>query len=347
MSNPEQKPANGSDDFVGDQVPQGTDISRGTGPAAPDDAETSRPAGVKAPQPVVASALSDARARAFELLRSTVATLEARGSSTFAAGVAARMLESDAAFSVRSLGFASFKAFVEVAAAHGFVRVARLPDTSDLTISTVPGPGRHTPAGPDGLRYLRKDLWRALTDRGGYGRYWWETAHGRLHGPASSPEEVGVSAEECVVVEPITSESLTEWMRTFASEGVDGDPLSDLLVALDAMHPIESFTEAVRAEPDTARRWGRIYRERVMTLAFEWSDRHGIPRAQILQPLGKPRAEARPAGAERPSPGARSQERDWQEYEAHVRAQVVGAVQRMPLTDLLRLPIPVEYLLRG
>ncbi|QWF22366.1 hypothetical protein KM427_01005 [Nocardioides sp. LMS-CY] len=279
-----------------------------------------------------------------DLLKATVAELERRGSATYAAGVSARMKQADPTFDVRNCGFATFKSFLAHAVEEGVVRVSRRSGASDFTVTGVDTPAvageEVVPSG----RYLRQEAWAAFT-RIEAASSWWQRDSGRIVGPMSDQPDDG---SEWVELRPLTRAELTSWMRAFAEGVQDPTRNAELLASLDTASSVENFNAQVRSHQGTARRWGRFYRDHVMRHAFRWAEDNSVPRERLFR-AGD--------GGERPSPPAALSDKlregpgdthgdDLANYESRARAAVISAVERMPLAELLRLPIPVEYLIR-
>lgn len=344
MSNPlEQQHVGDGERNVGGPALPGAATRGGDGPAASVAADQTRPAGTSTSQPVAASTV-DSSDSPMELLRSTVENLERQGSSTFAAGVASRMRQTDPAFDLKNYGFKSFKAFLERAAADGVVKVVRPPGASDLAVSSVGGSA--TPLAesvPAAGRYLRRDVWSALTRTGGPS-LWWCRETGELVGPLN---EEPANAGSWVELAPLPRDEVIGWMQDFVATLDDPERAMKLNHTLKTASGYESFTTQVRGHQGTARKWGRFYRDHVMRHAFTWADANSVPRENVLQPAGRhPAASSPDTPSQSRSATIPASTTDAAHYERRVRAAVASAVERMPLADLLRLPIPAEYLIR-
>ncbi len=274
--------------------------------------------------------------------------MSVRGAKTYAAGVSARVRQADPAFDLHDLGFESFKAFLQAAAADGFVEASRPPGASDILVALPSGEsGQPQPATFDASRYLLPEVWRTLTSSRTEARHW-DRAKGRL-----GEDIVDTPSSSTVPLNPIPASKVVDWMRTFTAALSDTETTRALADSLTSPSPIESFKSVLRSHQGLARKWGKYYRQHVTRYAFEWADSHGIPRVEVVdssrlsapqaqsslvQPDPNQSASAHPAPAA--SLGATS------EYEALVRSRIAEAVNEMPLVDLLRLPIPAQYLIR-
>lgn len=344
MSNPQEQQHVGDGERNTDDPALPGAASRGViGPAASVATKLTRPAGVESSQPVAASGVAAIR-DAMGLLKATVADLEGRGSATYAAGVSARMKQADPTFDVRNCGFPTFKAFLAHAVEEGVVRVSRKPGASDFTVTGVDTPAvageEVVPSG----RYLRQEAWAAFT-RIEAASSWWQRDSGRIVGPMSDQPDDG---SEWVEMRPLTRAELTSWMRAFAEGVQEPKRNAELLASLDTASSVENFNTQVRLHQGTARRWGRFYRDQVMRHAFRWAENNSVPRERLFR-AGDGGARPTPSTAlsdklREGTGGARRD--DLTSYESRARAAVITAVERMPLAEVLRLPIPVEYLIR-
>lgn len=339
MSNPlEPQHVDDGDKFVDAPDLPGAATEGVGGPAASNAAQLTRPAGTSTSQPVAASS-SGSISLAMDLLQRTVTNLERQGSTTYAAGVASRMRQTDSTFNVQNYGFKTFKAFLEQAAAAGIVHVSRAPGASDLTVTSV-GPTVSTDdaSSRDG-RYLRHDLWSASTRVDG-SPTWWRYDDGQLIGPVKNAPQDSASWIELL---PLTRNELVAWMRAFIEMVGDPDKAAGLSAAVATPSGPQAFIAEVRAHQGSARKWGRFYREHVMQRAFSWAEDNSVPREALLQPAANEHHASVAPEAKAQTPHAAS--RDDADYEKRVRAAIASAVEQMPLAELLRLRISAEYLI--
>lgn len=351
MSKPDHQQVVGTKEVAEDTpFPTGAAPGRGDESAVSIAAKSTRQAGTSSSQPADASE----RHLAFGMLHATVEEMAARGAITNAAGVAARIKQADPAFSVRGLGFPSFKAFLQTAAEEGFVEAARPPGASDVFVS-IPSSGKSTrPPIFDGSRFLLPEIWRVLTSISHEPRQWDKGAARLIGTEASGRGEIN---GPLIAVDAIPTDKIVEWMRTFTATLREGDVSLALADALASPRPADSFKTAVRANQGVARKWGKFFRENVTRHAFEWADSNGIQRAEIIdwrrtsaartQQTDTSKADATAHPASRAEEPTESRPSDGADYEALVRSSIATAVERMPLSDLLRLPIPAQYLIKG
>jgi hypothetical protein len=341
MSKPDQQHVRGTEEVAEDApFPQGAENSRGEDSAVSVAAQSTRLAEASLPQPAVASG----RHLAFGMLRSTVEEMVARGATTFAAGVAARIKQNDPDFSVRDLGFSSFKAFLQAASDEAFVIVTRPTGASDVFVSLPSTDANALTPSPEATRYLRSDIWRALTSPRSEALFW-DTTKSRLTG------ERQVGAESATAeLKPIPTDEIVGWMTAFVRALSESEVSAALADALTSSRPVDSFKSVVRSNQGIARKWGKFYREHVVRHALSWAEANDIQRAQIVDGP-RPGPVAAPTGGSEVVPAkAASTSADLtvgSDYEALVRSKVADAIQRMPLPDLLRLPVPAQYLIDG
>jgi len=301
--------------------------------------------------------------QAFDLLRSTVEELHSGGRRIYSAGLKPELKRRSAGgFDEKTLngGFVSFKRFLEAAQARGIVDLVPAPAGPDVLVTphgakpadVVATAGAATAGKQPGVvnatggRFIRREFWRAFID--------WREDEVRVYDarddavrrfppepvPLEPPEQTErrrlwrEEPERFHQITPITPDRQLEWMRTFASSAAE--PMRTALVlALSNDKPFRGFSLAARVDPATNARWQT---ERVRHVAEEiegWASDAGIE-PQIFEPsLNSVRVGTTPA---RRQPAAQSHDDD-------VRRKVHAAVERMPLSALYALSIPVEYLI--
>lgn len=139
-------------------------------------------------------------------------------------------------------------------------------------------------------------------------------------------------------------------MQAFASRQADSEVRARLLAALAADSSDERFRAVAAESNNLARRWSRHYRDQVLERVDAWAQANGVP-ADILEvkpgqePPGSSSGHGvdvsgNPYGAATLAVGKREVDVE------RLRDLICEAVREMPLSDLLRLPIPAEYMLR-
>lgn len=295
---------------------------------------------------------------AFDLLRLTVDDLHSTGRRIYAAGLKPELKRrSSGGFDEKAIdgGFTSFKRFLEAAQSRGIVDLTPAPVGPDVLVtphgvepaeikSTDAGASSGAPAPVGAGRFIRREFWRAFID--------WRDDDVRIYDPASDtvmrfpsepvPLEPHGQAERrrrwleeperFRQITPIGTERQLEWMRAFASTA-DEPMKTALVLALATEKPFQAFSIAVRADHSTSARWQAERARLVAAEIAEWARDGGIEPRIFEPPLRAARGElssvkSRPASS----------------HEADVRRKVHAAVDRMPLSVLYALTIPVEYL---
>lgn len=289
----------------------------------------------------------------FALLRTVVDDLTANGRRSFAAGLKPRLQAlSNGEFAETRLGFPTFKAFLEAANEAGIVELRRTP--SDLMvlprITEADSAVRATPSatvqiGP-GQR-IRPDFWRAWVEWSPDLKRFYDRSADRVvflldTENADEPEHVATTRKQMtqrpdryVAIEPLGATATVEAMRTFASGWDDTTERDAMLQALGAAEPEKAalaFTRFLRVRTRIAGAWHLTRMQQVAQSIAEWAVEHGVATNYLLDA-----SSGRRSAVTAVSPLSLD--------EVALRSRIVSAVQRMPLADLLRLPIPVEYLL--
>jgi hypothetical protein len=291
---------------------------------------------------------------AFELLRDVVGEHFERGRLCHAAGLKPAMQAKAPDFHESRLGFSSFREFLRVAEVQGVVKVQAAPTGPDVVV--LPMSATSDPRAADSLLdqhgsfRIRGDLWRAFFD--------WTPGFIRVYDRANDEavvlpakpnpfqtaeqnqlrEELEQQPDRFVSIDPIDINVQLGWMNEFVAELSDPGLQQIFGVALASDRPIAGFTRAVRTDPRLARMWQRRRVEKVRAEIEQWSEAHGLDI----------RTEERPE-APKPTPSVPERERDLDEGSGEVAAlrdRLHTAIDRMTYGDLLRLPIPVEYILR-
>lgn len=245
-----------------------------------------------------------------------------------AAGVGARMRRIDPNFTQLASGFTSFREIVRAAADAQYVRVVASEGRNDIKIDLAPGvssgsPGEHTRV----LEHVNDELWRALLN--------WDTGKTFAYDRESRRPVAlsGPPSESDLLLPVISRNDQLGWMRQFAEAEADLDVREALEAGLRTSEPVRGFSAVMRAQKGVDRRWKRYLRTRVLDRATAWARGEGIP----LEDL-----EAAPRKNDPRTVATRTVEST-----AHdVRRQILAIIEQLPTSELLRLPIPVEYALK-
>ena len=292
------------------------------------------------------STLTGALDYAFAALQAAVAETAAANRQPTAAGLKPILQRrTNRQFSETRLGFANFRAFLDAAEQAGRVRLAS--GSQDVLVlpadegGPTPSPSR-PPSEPEST-LLRSDFWRAFNDTRTAWQHWYDKAADKVvtlpiqETPLDSPEVVKLREEtngdtdRYVRIEPVPAATQVDWMRQFLDQRGDAPEISLLRSALETSRPIASFLRSVKSTP-LAGEWHRRRIERTMAAAESWMEQNGLNVKLRRARLHPTRLDVplRPTGLA---------------DETQIRDKIKSAVDRMPLHELLRLAIPVEYVL--
>lgn len=257
---------------------------------------------------------------AFDLLVSVLKDLSSRNPTPTAAGVYSRMRNVFPEFTYGAAGFASFRAMLNEAEGRGMVVVERAANASDVTVRLSGLKAEIATALDPRLERLSDDLWRAMLDWKVDAEYAFDRATRRtLRGPESASS---------VKTPSVSKETQIGWMKEFAALE-KGEVAEALLAGLAEQDPAHGFGRAVRQFIPASRRWKRYLQDHVLLRARTWAAENGIPLSDLSN--GMPRLTKEPVLAART------------ESDEALRSRVLDVLVRMPLSELLRLPIPIEY----
>lgn len=329
MSNPLIRP-----DVQNVHAAAGTAQKSTGGPESPTRPSTHSAAGASDVSPQLSAVYYDTNA-ALELLSQALEQMALERRITTAAGVSARMRQIDPQFTTAATGFRSFRELLRLAEERSLVHVSKPEGGSDFLLTRAPadvtigGPGE----APLELSRLRPDLWGALLD-------WSATTYVYdRRTQRTVPGDSAVTLPEGSVPTPAKSQELRQaWMQTFA-RGLAPELKEQLLSTLAEDPSGAAFLHMIRAQQQTRRRWEGFLRKPLLDLARDWAAEHGIPLADIVGS----RSEAPAELARKPAPksGRRGFAAD-----AELRREILDVLGGLPLTELLKIPIPLEYSLR-
>jgi len=293
----------------------------------------------------------------FELLSDVVRRMGERGGKTFAAGVKPALQQlAIGGFDEEKLGFTSFAGFLRAAEAAGVVDL--MVDRPGLLRVALPS-NKSAPELTEAVETdpptLREDLWRAFVDWTPGCIRFFDTEGKAAHVlakhpvPAESAEDAALRAavesqpSRFPEIEPISLETTLAWMKEYA-EQLDEPNRSLIAAALTSERPAREFSLLVRRSANLSRSWHRFRLARVRATVQSWLTERGLE-IEIDAPARV--VDEHQADRVRPArPSARPDRATRRNlHENDVRHRVVRAVERMPLRDLLELPIPFEYFL--
>jgi hypothetical protein len=292
------------------------------------------------------------RQQAFELLRVIVSRFQSEGRSTRSAGVKPALQFSEAGFDERRLGYRSFRSFLEAAVEDGYITFERAPRGPDVELrATLAGNPTPTISGEK----IRRDLWSAFVD---WRREWsrvydretdrvgWLPAHEDRDAHeafAALRRDAAASPDRFVAIEPFSREQTEEWMRAFIAAMGESPRRGALESAMTSGTPIRAFVRTA-LELGINDQWSAFRLARVRERIEAWAAQHGLQQLDLSveqEPITTPssrRARAEPRASHRISSAGRSSVDE-------LRDRVCVAVRQMSRGELLRLPIPLEYLI--
>jgi hypothetical protein len=323
------------------------------------------------------------RAYYFQLAAQAARELVASRGQAPASGLKVRLQRlSGGTFSEALLGYRSFRDFLSGAQTAGAIRLydagqdlavvpaetvePRAPLALTPTLGGVVGSqvAPHAAEPPVTVtrraRRIRPDLWTSFVDWSDRQRMF-DRVLGRAEMftadpmPGEDPRWTELRAgikdnpERYVPIQPIGRETALGWMHRFAGSLEDKTLRHELLARLAGDHPEHEFTDRLRGTP-VIRAWNLWRQDRVAEVIKGWLLHHGLdiniyedaaPREAKMESTGSsPEAKASAPGATPP------QSTDAQGELERLRGVVHAAVDQMSLPDLLRLPIPLELLVR-
>lgn len=293
---------------------------------------------------------------AFDLLLVVIEDSIRRGRRPLAATLKQRMFDqTHGGFLEERLGFSTFGRFLQAAEARGIVTLRRTP-LNEIVVMPAGAVESSAQDQPEG-RFERSsraeraaspvpsDLWRAFVDwTPGLKRVYHRPSRRAVMFPVAQiplekPEDTDARSawkahpEEYVEIVPISMEKHLEWMHAFAQSVTEPAAQAALQGALASGRALGAFSIAVRA-PHLWRDWRAFRLDRVVEVIERWGADY-----QIEDPLRVPEPAARLST----SPSADAVATDSQNDRV-LRLKVLRAVERMPISDLKRLSIPVEFL---
>jgi hypothetical protein len=285
---------------------------------------------------------------ALRLLQAVVVERHAAGRRTIAAGLKPVLQRRSVnTFSEGSLGFPTFRSFLQDAARKGVIRLRPtledyevLPPGDDPIDSAVTGARSLRRREP--RPRVRPDLWRAFVDwRQGWKRVYDIEQDRAVMFPEATPE-AGDAPEYAHVrqawlanpdafreITPITQNDQLTWMQEFSIADPDPAMRLALQTALATESPLRAFTNTVRTNTASSNRWHAERLRRVAEVIRGWASENSLE-VQIFQKREMPESFA-----------THGDTPEW----STLRQKVHVAVDRMPVADLLRLSIPIEYII--
>jgi len=245
----------------------------------------------------------------------------------------------DPGFSPQANGFSSFRALLQAAKTEGLISYDAQTDGSDVLVELVaPGP---TVLGfqktSSELTRVKTDLWRGFLDWSPDAAYYYERDSARtvrLGGDSPAPN----NDANMVRVNSVSREEQLIWMKEFAAV----DPKGTTQGVLTSPHldeqTIRAFSGALKDSAALAKRWKKFLRSKVLHKVQDWAEANEIPTDNIeISPVVKaPNSLIGEKGETVGSTGS----------DPELREHLLAILASMPLHELLKLPVPLEYSLR-
>lgn len=275
----------------------------------------------------------------FGLLVRALVSMNERGLSTRAAGVSAQMRVFEPNFSPQGNGFPNFRALLEAAKTKGLVLCEAQTGGSDILVKlVVPGLRKAGSESPfSELTRVKTDLWRGFLDWSAEAVYYFERNSGRTVRFAG---ESATSLDDTnrVRVKSVSRDEQLSWMKEFAAVDPQ-NPTRDLLAsALQGDEAIRAFSGALKSSPASAKRWKKFLRSKVLQKMQDWAEANGISTNEI---------EIAPVVVSAPSPEPQEGvDVNSNGSDSEMRERILAVFAAMPLHELLKLPVPLEYSLR-
>ncbi|MCS5714696.1 hypothetical protein NVV95_09040 [Herbiconiux sp. CPCC 205716] len=237
------------------------------------------------------------------------------------------MRQIEPTFTFDSVGFSSFRAYLSDAADRGVVTFSPAPRGSDVVIAETSGSGTDKRPALVTATTLRKDLWDAFVD--------WSNESNYVFRPMTNEVAAlkpGESAGDGAVHIPSASrDDQLVWMRELAASETNAAVKDELEAALREDQPTRAFAKVLRERTSVGRAWKRHLRRMILNRASQWAEENGLPQS-VLQP------------ATIHEPPSRNQTATNEDSAA--RDRVLAILADLPLSELLKLRIPLEYALR-
>jgi hypothetical protein len=302
---------------------------------------------------------------AFTALAALVRQWRQEGKRTTTAGIKPALARAmDGSFNERELGFASFRDFAVAAELAGFIQLYRperghwlmlLPDEDPAAVEAEAS----TPASAPPER-LKPPVWSVFVEWGDDWVRLWDRRDGRAFWyPTDASGRPAWEADpgRFVPIEHASESIQIEWMREWAE--TLAPQLRDALLPTIGIDAVKGSFRARLSELGLTTSWREELRRRVLDQATSWATVNHVSRSAILDqrragagqsrssrpslpdPLGAslapPPAPSVPPPSPRTASGAvRS------DFESEVRAQVHAAVDRMTVSELLDMKLPVH-----
>ena len=251
----------------------------------------------------------------FDILVKAIRELEDSGKVPTAAGVSARMRIVDKDFSLTKTRFSTFRDATKAAEKSQIVESTRASSDYILRLTT--------PRDYHGMT-LRPDLWHGIQDWTPDIRYEFDRVTRR-----TKVIESGYCSPTSMIVPSADKALFLNWIEDFGL-GNASEVAEITKAALADVDPIASFHRALRDRPAAKRQWNRQLRTNVLSVASKWAVENGIPQMDIFQTPATSSAD-------------HVEDNSQDSTDDDLRRRIMVVLEAMPVHELLRLPIPLEY----
>lgn len=289
--------------------------------------------------------MNDRRREAFEALRHVAEEFAARGRKCVAASAKPAFV-ARVGFDESAIGYPTFRAMLADAERGGWVTLSYVP-SGDVRISPptdapaagpttrtmkpaaqMPPVGRQRPL-PLGTK-IRHDFWNAVI----------KDTETWLFDQAADAVVTGASEQrEGMVPLPTADVSVQNaWIQEFL-ETLDEPRRSAVGAAVLQVDEPRAKHEVLVSQPAPVRNAWYAWRTRMVLSRLEkWKEEHGLNNVELffVSPVSRPPRSARTGRAGGTAPATSDRQ---------LRDRVHRAIEHMPTSELLRLPIPIEFLL--
>ncbi|WP_250290359.1 hypothetical protein [Frankia sp. CiP1_Cm_nod1] len=289
-----------------------------------------------------------------------------RGRVTTTAGLKPGLQQRTAgAFSEQTLGFATFRDFVQAAAAAGRVGLHQMPSGHWMVLlpgespDDVPTSSYSRSAAADiaeaGVRpasprtalastsRLRHEVWHCFVDWAPDQRRVWDrhSRRGVMYPVDADGRPAWESTPERFTKIPAADMSTqVGWMREWAAALPDEDARAALLASLDETAQRGRFRQEL-THLGLVAAWRSELQRRILAHAVAWAHEQSVDVTDLLEPRART-ASAPPASISKPAPAPGVSDDEL----AQLRALLHLVIDNMTLAELASLPVRAEHLLR-
>jgi hypothetical protein len=296
---------------------------------------------------------------AIEAVTIAVRDLHARGKQAFAAALKPELQRRFGHFDEHALGFTSFHSFLRAAEERGNIKLVAVGPHVQALPPEVASPVRIQVADQtirlEPAKLIRRDLWRCFMDwtPGWHRLFDVERGEAVMFPEKESPLDYRDHVEARRVwrenperfreIPAIERETQLGWMRQFAASLDDRIARSLITAAAEDEYPFREFTRVTRTVPGIAAQWNRFRVAKVAETIEAWAARWGLP-LNVWEPVVSSAAPAPERTLDATSATVTTAVLD-ENMESAIRQRVHRIVDRLPVTELLKIKFSIEYTL--